>query len=96
MPEPTLLFTIKCLPSAMAPPHVTERSTSVASDVDEKQKIDIHNEQIAVAKLTEEDIFRLSEESLQFRGRAAWKVTMIMFVMGCNQAGKFVFLLRPD
>lgn len=66
----------------MAPKDVSERATSVASDVDEKQKLDVHNEEVVVSRLTEQDIFRLSEDSLKFKGRAAWKITMVR-VLSC-------------
>jgi hypothetical protein len=64
-----------------------------SSEVDEKRKVDVHDEEIAVARLTEEDLYRLSQESLSFKGKAAFRITLIMIVMGCNQAGKSTYTL---
>ena len=66
------------------------RAHSTSSEVDEKHKVDVHDEEIAVARLTEEDLYRLSQDSLSFKGKAAFRITLIMIVMGCNQAGKFI------
>ena len=69
------------------------RAHSTSSEVDEKHQVDVHDEDIAVARLTEEDLNRLSQDSLQFKGKAAFRITLIMIVMGCNQAGKSILYL---
>lgn len=66
------------------------RANSAVSEVDEKHKVDVHDEEVAVAKLTEEDLFQLSRDSLQFKGKTGFRITLIMIVMGCNQAGMFI------
>jgi len=76
----------------MDPTNDVARAHSTSSEVDEKHKVDVHDEEIAVARLTEEDLYRLSKESLSFKGKAAFRITFIMIVMGCNQAGKSVLL----
>lgn len=63
------------------------RVNSTSSEVDEKHKLDVHDEEVAVAKLTEDDLYQLSRDSLSFKGKTAFRITLIMIVMGCNQAG---------
>ena len=46
-----------------------------------------HIEEVVIARLTEEEIFRLSEEAFSWKSKAAWRIVGIMFVQGCNQAG---------
>lgn len=73
----------------MSPDNDVARAHSTSSEVDEKHKIDVHDEEIAVARLTEEDLYQLSRDSLSFKGKTAFRITLIMIVMGCNQAGEF-------
>lgn len=72
----------------MATTDTVARAGSTVSEVDEKKKVDVHQEEVAVAKLTEDDLFRISKEALSFKGKTAFKITLIMLTMGCNQAGE--------
>jgi hypothetical protein len=72
----------------MDPANDVARANSTSSEVDEKHKVDVHDEEIAVARLTEDDLYQLSKDSLSFKGKAALRITLIMIVMGCNQAGE--------
>ncbi|KAK6341141.1 hypothetical protein TWF696_008228 [Orbilia brochopaga] len=58
-----------------------------ASDRDIKKVEDVHVEEVAVARLTEEDMFALSAENLSLRSRTGWRIAGVMFVQGCNMAG---------
>ena len=44
-------------------------------------------EEVVIARLTEEEIFKLSEEAFSWKSMAALRIVGIMFVQGCNQAG---------
>ncbi|KAG9698977.1 MFS general substrate transporter, partial [Aureobasidium melanogenum] len=46
-----------------------------------------YTEEVAIARLTEEDVHRLSRDSLTLKSRTGWRLAMILFVQGCNQAG---------
>ena len=46
-----------------------------------------HIEEVRIARLTEEDFFTLSAESLQFKSWTMFRLSLIMFVFGCGQAG---------
>lgn len=72
----------------MATTDAVARAGSTISEVDEKKKVDVHQEEVAVAKLTEDDLFRISKEALSFKGKTAFRISLIMIVMGCNQAGE--------
>lgn len=72
------------------------RAHSTSSEVDEKHKVDVHDEEIAVARLTEEDLYQLSRDSLSFKGKVALRISLIMIVMGCNQAGEFPPISPPS
>ena len=56
------------------------------ADVDLKQAT-LHTEEVVITRLTEEDVHRLSRDSLTIKSRAGWRLVMILFVQGCNQAG---------
>lgn len=51
-----------------------------------KQDAD-HVEEVVIARLTEEEIFKLSEEAFSWKSKAALRLVGVMFVQGCNQAG---------
>ena len=68
-------------------PQDAPRVMSTTSEVNEKVKLDVHTEEVAIAKLTEDDVYALSQQALQFKGKAAVRIFLIMVVMGCNQAG---------
>lgn len=52
-----------------------------------KAKSEEHIEEIALARLTEEDLWKLSQESLSVWSWTGFRLGLIMFVHGCNQAG---------
>ncbi|KAJ5211670.1 uncharacterized protein N7498_003316 [Penicillium cinerascens] len=46
-----------------------------------------HIEEIVLTRLTEEDLWKLSQESLTVWSWTGFRLGLIMFVQGCNQAG---------
>ncbi|KAF7884126.1 uncharacterized protein EAF01_011549 [Botrytis porri] len=46
-----------------------------------------HVEEVTIARLTEEDLFLLSQESLQFKSWTSFRIFLMMFVQGCGAAG---------
>ncbi|KAF3911787.1 hypothetical protein AA313_de0207001 [Arthrobotrys entomopaga] len=56
-------------------------------DVSDVKKYDVHVEEVVVARFTEEDMFQMSRENLNFWSNTGWRIAGIMFVQGCNQAG---------
>ncbi|TGO87157.1 hypothetical protein BPOR_0246g00060 [Botrytis porri] len=46
-----------------------------------------HVEEVTIARLTEEDLFLLSQESLQFKSWTSFRIYLMMFVQGCGAAG---------
>lgn len=50
-----------------------------------KAKSEEHIEEIALARLTEEDLWKLSQESLSVWSWTGFRLGLIMFVHGCNQ-----------
>ena len=46
-----------------------------------------HIEEVTLARLTEEDLWLLSAESLQFKSWTMFRIFLIMVIQGCNQAG---------
>ncbi|CRL22717.1 Major facilitator superfamily, general substrate transporter [Penicillium camemberti] len=46
-----------------------------------------HIEEIALARVTEEDLWKLSEDSLSLRSWTGARLGLIMLIHGCNQAG---------
>jgi hypothetical protein len=66
--------------------HDLDRTTT--NDVDDLKVSDVHQEDVAIARLTDEDLFKLSKESFKFRSRAGLRIMLIMFVQGCNQVRK--------
>ncbi|KAL2834957.1 general substrate transporter [Aspergillus cavernicola] len=46
-----------------------------------------HVEEAVLANITEEDIWKLSQESLNVRSWTGVRLCLILFVQGCNQAG---------
>ncbi|GAB5585963.1 hypothetical protein Unana1_00863 [Umbelopsis nana] len=58
------------------------------------EKEDIKNEQAddveevaAVAAITDEEMLQMSREAIQFKSMATFRIFLILFVQGCNQAG---------
>ncbi|KAL4870964.1 hypothetical protein BDV12DRAFT_40994 [Aspergillus spectabilis] len=46
-----------------------------------------HVEEAVLASLTEEDVWKLSQQSLTMRSWTGFRICLILFVQGCNQAG---------
>lgn len=55
--------------------------------VDTAEKLGTTVEEVIATRITDEDLQRLSAQSLVFRSKTGWRICLIMFVMGCNQAG---------
>ncbi|OBT54729.1 hypothetical protein VE04_03977 [Pseudogymnoascus sp. 24MN13] len=66
---------------------VHDLGRTTTNDVDDLKVSDAHVEEVAIARLTDEDLYKLSRESFKFRSRAGLRIMLIMFVQGCNQAG---------
>lgn len=49
-----------------------------------KLKGEEHIEEIALARLTEDDLWKLSQESLTVWSWTGFRLGLIMFVQGCN------------
>lgn len=60
--------------------------TRTNDDIDLKDASD-HVEEVVISRLTEDDVNRLSQQSFSMHSRAGFRICMIMFVQGCNQAG---------
>ncbi|KAG9512464.1 MFS general substrate transporter, partial [Aureobasidium melanogenum] len=56
-------------------------------NTDDLKQATEHTEELVIAHLTEEDVHKLSRESLTLKSRTGWRLAMILFVQGCNQAG---------
>ncbi|KAG9570095.1 MFS general substrate transporter, partial [Aureobasidium melanogenum] len=56
-------------------------------NTDDLKQATEHTEELVIARLTEEDVHKLSRESLTLKSRTGWRLAMILFVQGCNQAG---------
>lgn len=56
-------------------------------DLDRLKHATEHTEEVVITRLTEEDVHKLSRESLTLKSRAGWRIFLILFVQGCNQAG---------
>lgn len=56
-------------------------------NIDELKQSESHVEEVVIARLTEEDMMTLSTESLKFWSKTGLRITLVMFVQGCNQAG---------
>jgi hypothetical protein len=46
-----------------------------------------HVEEIVIARITDEELFELSQESLQFKSWTSFRLFLMMFVQGCGMAG---------
>lgn len=65
----------------------SNRLEPLDSNVADYKESGAHIEEITIARLTEEDIFALSQESLRFKSWTTFRLFLIMIVQGCNQAG---------
>jgi hypothetical protein len=70
-----------------------DRTRTGDSAVEDFKNSESHIEEVVIARLTEEDIYKLSEESMSMWSRAGFRICLIMFVQGCNQAGTFPLLI---
>lgn len=48
---------------------------------------ELHVEEVAIARLTDEQVFQLSQESLRFKSWTSFRISLYMVVQGFNQAG---------
>ncbi|CZR67805.1 related to lactose permease [Phialocephala subalpina] len=48
---------------------------------------ELHVEEVAIARLTDEQVFELSRESLRFKSWTSFRISLYMVVQGFNQAG---------
>ncbi|EPS40278.1 hypothetical protein H072_5916 [Dactylellina haptotyla CBS 200.50] len=71
----------------MAPRDEVEIAREIRDDSSDIKKYDAHVEEVVVARITEEDMYRMSQENLDIWSNTGWKIAGIMFVQGCNQAG---------
>lgn len=56
-------------------------------DVAEASKLGVQVEEVVASRITDEDMMRQSKESLNMYSWTGFRICLIMFVMGCNQAG---------
>ena len=61
--------------------------TETRDDVTELKGQDFHVAEVAIARLTEDDLYTLSVESLKLRSWTGFRILLIMIVQGCTQAG---------
>lgn len=57
------------------------------SHVEDYKKSETHIEEVAVARITDERLWELSQESLQFKSKTTVRIGLMMFVQGCIMAG---------
>jgi hypothetical protein len=51
-------------------------------------KRDVDNiEEVVIARLTEEEIFKMSEEAFSWKSKASLRMAGVLFVQGCGQSG---------
>ncbi|KAH6654859.1 sugar transporter [Truncatella angustata] len=55
--------------------------------VETAEKLGTTVDEVIATRITEEDMMRHSAQALTFRSKTGWRICLIMFVMGCNQAG---------
>jgi hypothetical protein len=65
-------------------------------DLADYKTSEAHIEEVVIARLTEEDLCNLSAESLRFKSWTTFRLALIMFVQGCNQAGYGVDWVRTS
>lgn len=66
--------------------HDLDRTTT--NDVDDLKASNAHVEEVAIARLTDDDLNKLSKDAFKFHSRAGFRIMLIMFVQGCNQVRK--------
>jgi len=70
----------------MAATSIPDQLEPIESNTDFKNS-ESYIEEITIARLTDEDLFTLSRESLRFKSWTSFRIFLIMLVQGCNQAG---------
>lgn len=57
-------------------------------DLTEEKVGALQTEEVVVQRITEDDLLRMSKEAMpRFWTKTGWRLCLIMFVQGCNQAG---------
>lgn len=56
-------------------------------DVAAASKLGVEVSEVVATRITDEDLLRQSAKSLSLRSGTGLRIALIMFVMGCNQAG---------
>ncbi|KAK7427151.1 hypothetical protein QQZ08_006264 [Neonectria magnoliae] len=64
-----------------------KHATHHHDDVAEASKLGLDVAEVVVHRITDEDLLRQSKESLTMNSKTGFRICLIMFVMGCNQAG---------
>jgi hypothetical protein len=70
-----------------------ERTVTTLTDIEEpeKAKLAVHNEEVQLARLTEEDVTKMASDAFNFWSWTGVRITGLMFVQGCNMAGTYSF-----
>ncbi|KAK6610386.1 sugar transporter [Botrytis cinerea] len=71
----------------MAPGYDNKLEPVVSEGLGDFKHAEEHVEEVTIARLTEEDLFLLSQESLQFKSWTSFRIFLMMFVQGCGAAG---------
>ncbi|QGA20268.1 hypothetical protein EYB26_007970 [Talaromyces marneffei] len=72
----------------MADTNITARAVTDVAEPEPFEKVDAaHVEEVVLARLTEEDVWKISEDALDIWSWTGFRLCLIMFVQGCNQAG---------
>uniref|UniRef100_A0A093VJ78 Lactose permease n=1 Tax=Talaromyces marneffei PM1 TaxID=1077442 RepID=A0A093VJ78_TALMA len=72
----------------MADTNITARAVTDVAEPEPFEKVDAaHVEEVVLARLTEEGVWRISEDALDIWSWTGFRLCLIMFVQGCNQAG---------
>ncbi|GAM38447.1 hypothetical protein TCE0_033r09176 [Talaromyces pinophilus] len=72
----------------MAELNKTARAVNDVAEPEQFDKVDAaHVEEVVLARLTEEDVWKISQDALDVWSWTGFRLCLIMFVQGCNQAG---------
>ncbi|KAF2128162.1 general substrate transporter [Dothidotthia symphoricarpi CBS 119687] len=62
--------------------------TSFHHDLTSEKVGALQTEEVVIQRLTDDDLFRMSRDAMpRFWTRTGWRLCLVMFVQGCNQAG---------
>ncbi|KAH7064333.1 general substrate transporter [Paraphoma chrysanthemicola] len=65
-----------------------ENVRSFHNDVTDEKAAALHTEEIVVQRITDEDLLRISREAMpRFWTKTGFRICLIIFLQGCNQAG---------